>query len=88
MNAIELLTVSEGLSWVTEQIQDLQENREDALQAAMFCSLANLVVAELIKHLTDGVEPHEALRRAAVGSVSVPDSTATVINLLAAKPTK
>ena len=69
MNVEELIKVSEGLSWMSGRLQALPEDRKQAMQASVVCAMANLIVAELVKHLHDGVEPYEALRLTAVGGL-------------------
>ena len=86
MNADELLKVSEGLCWVTARLGDMPEEKQEALAAMAACTMANLVVVELAHHLAHGVEPYEALRRAAIGTLPVNESTTTMMKIFLAKP--
>lgn len=86
MTVDELLKVSEGLSWVSARLAALPENRDEAVQASLMCAMANVVVSELAKHLSEGVEPYEALRRTAIGDLAVPESTAALMKMLGARP--
>ncbi|MDO8447988.1 MAG: hypothetical protein Q7T10_04195 [Rhodoferax sp.] len=87
MNVDELQKVSEGLGWIADRLANLPEHKIDAVTSAMYCQLARLVVDELAHHLAHGVEPYEALRRTAVGEMPLTESQATLIKILAAKPT-
>ena len=88
MTPTELVNVVDGLNWVSGRLRELPEDRDDAMFASLSCSLASLVVAELAKQLFDGVEPYEALRRAAVGAMAAPESDVTTWKILAARPKK
>lgn len=82
MKIDELLRVAEGLGWMSDRLAALPENRDDGLAAGLHCQMARLIVLELARHLSDGVEPYEALRRAAVGELEVPPEKATLLRLL------
>jgi hypothetical protein len=78
MNADELSKVASGLEWVADRLQDLPENRIDGEIASLHCRAAGFIVAELVKNLNDGLEPTEALRRAATGELLIDTTTRTV----------
>jgi hypothetical protein len=84
MNSKQLLEAADVLDWVSVMLKQLPEVREDALAASLHCTVANMVVVELAKHLTDGVEPYEALRLAAVGSLTMRPQKREILRLLAA----
>ncbi len=69
MNANQLLGAAEVLEWMSVRLKELPEAREDALSASLHCTIASMIAVELAKHLKDGVEPYEALRLAAIGTL-------------------
>ena len=79
----QLINTSETLSALFQRFVDLPEHRDDAMQAALCCVQASLIVSELAHHLVHGVEPYEALRRTAVGELAIPPAKATMFALLA-----
>jgi antirestriction protein ArdC len=64
-------------------LKELPEAREDALSASLHCTIANMIVVELAKHLAEGVEPYDALRLAAIGSLPLRPSKGETLRLLA-----
>ena len=88
MNADELMKVSDGLGWIVERLNELPEDKKDAVEASLYCSAARLVVMELVHHLVSGVEPYEALRRTAVGELNLCESQKTLWKVFTAKPTE
>lgn len=64
-------------------MKELPEAREDALSASLHCTIANMVIVELAKHLSEGVEPYDALRMAAVGSLPLRPNKDETIGFLA-----
>lgn len=88
MNVDELLKVSDGLSWVSDRLSDLPENKTEAITAVLYCQMARLVVVELAHHLLNGIEPYEALRRTAAGELPISDQQMVMMKILTAKPTQ
>lgn len=90
MNVDELLKVSEGLSWVAEQLRELPDVKSEvesevklnAVLASGQCSIAQLIVTELVVHLSQGLKLSEALQRTAVGALSLDGS----VGALSAEP--
>jgi len=82
MNSKQLLEAAEVLDWVSVRLKELPEARPDALTASLHCTMANMVVVELARHLRDGVDPYDALRLAAVGSLTIRPEKAEILRLL------
>ena len=82
MNSEQLMTAANTLAWVSVRLKELPEVREDALSASLHCTIASFVVVELARHLADGVEPYEALRLAAIGSLVPRPEKGETIRLL------
>lgn len=83
MNSRQLLLAAGVLDWLSVKLKELPEARPDALTASLHCTIANMVIVELAKHLSDGVEPYEALRLAAVGSLTIRPEKSEILRLLA-----
>lgn len=83
MNSKQLLEAADVLDWVSVRLKELPEARGDALTASLHCTIANMIVVELARHLSDGVDPYDALRRAAVGSLTIRPEKGEVLRLLA-----
>lgn len=71
MNDDDLLRVSEGLSWISEQMDNLPKKTDNGAAARLHISVVNLMVAELRAHLVHGVELQEAVRRTAEGELKI-----------------
>lgn len=82
MNSMQLLEAAEVLDWISVRLKELPEARPDALTASLHCTMANMVVVELARHLKDGVDPYEALRLAAVGSLKFRPERSEILRLL------
>ena len=89
MNPEQLLNAADALAWISVRLKELPEAREDALSAALHCTIANMVVVELAKHISEGVEPYDALRLAAIGSLPArpkKDETIRYLANMASRP--
>jgi hypothetical protein len=82
MNSKQLLEAAKVLDWVSVRLKELPEARPDALTASLHCTMANMIVVELARHLSDGVDPYEALRLAAVGSLTIRPQKSEILRLL------
>ena len=71
MDDDELQKVSEGLSWMIEQMDNLPEKTDKGAAAMLQLSLANSYVVELRAHLVQGVELREAVRRTVAGELKI-----------------
>lgn len=83
MNSEQLLNAADALAWVSLRLKELPESREDALSASLHCTIANMIVVELAKHLAEGVDPYEALRLSAIGSLPLRPDKGETLRLLA-----
>lgn len=81
-----LLAASQTCSELGQRLVELPEAREEAMQAGLVCSMASLIMSEMAKHLADGAEPYEALRRTALGELSIPPEKATALRVVAGLP--
>ena len=82
MNSKQLLEAADVLDWISVRLKELPEAREDALSASLHCTVANMIVVELAKHLSADVDPYEALRLAAIGSLTMRPDKAEILHLL------
>jgi hypothetical protein len=69
LNVDQLLAASDVLGWMSDRLSDLPENKEEGVVASLQCLLGRTIILQLAKHLQDGVEPYEALRRTAIGDL-------------------
>jgi hypothetical protein len=86
MKVDSLLAASETLMALGERFRELPEQREDAMQAALWCGLAANIASELALHLSRGVDPYEALLKTAQGTELLSPQKATLITLLSRLP--
>lgn len=88
MNAEELSRCAALLGEVAMNFAKLPSEKRDALQAGMACVMAQSYLVELAAHLQAGMEPFDAYEAAARGTLQLPESAASVLQILTAKPTR
>ena len=66
----------------------MQTDKENAVQAGVYCQIAQLYILELATHLTDDIEPYDAIVATANGELEIGESKALVFKVLTAKPNK
>lgn len=91
MNIDQLLACSEVLGEMLNNFAAMPTHKEEAAQAALHLAMVQLYVTEYAAHLTNGLEPYDALVATAKGELKIPPSAsgaALVFQILAAKPKK
>ncbi len=88
MNIEQLHSCAAVLGEMSNNFTALPTDKENAVQAGLYCQMVQLYVLELAKHLTDGMEPYDAFVATANGQLVIPESKALVLKVLAAKPNK
>lgn len=86
MTVEELLQRGKVLSQVSERFGEIPENQHKCIEACIHLTIANLYIMELAHHVSDGMDPYDAIIATANGELNLPESTASLIRLLAAKP--
>ena len=88
MTADELNECAALLGTVAMNFANLPTGNRDAVQAGLTCVMAQSYLVELAAHLQAGMEPFDAYEAAARGTLALPESAATVFQILTAKPAK
>ena len=88
MNIEQLLSCAAVLGEMSNNFTALPTDKENAVQAGLYCQMAQLYVLELAKHLTDGMEPYDAIVSTANGELELPESKLMVLKVLTAQPNK
>ena len=86
MDIEKLRICGEVLGTMAKNFAAMPEDRKNAVTAGLHCVMAQSYVVELAKHLSDGMEPYDAMEATAKGTMAIPESAATVFAILAAKP--
>lgn len=88
MNIRQLQECAAVLGEMSNNFNALPTDRTNAVQAGLYCLMAQTYALEIAKHLTDGMEPYDAFVAAANGELEIPESKALMLSILAAKPNK
>ena len=88
MNIQQLHDCAAVLGEMSNNLTALPTDKENVVQAGLHCQIVQLYVLELAKHLSEGMEPYDAIVATANGELEIPESTALVFKVLTAKPNK
>jgi hypothetical protein len=90
MNVEKLMQAVGVIEEVTNVFQDMPEDQEECILAAIQCQMVGLYLMEFARHLRDGMEPYDACLAVAQGKtllsdMGVSDSQITLFKLLGGK---
>ncbi len=88
MNLEQLSTCIDVLGKMSENFAAMPSDNKKALEAGLYCVLAQSLVAEYASHISKGMEPFDAMEATVRGELEIPEAKAVVLNVLAAKPPK
>ncbi len=88
MNTDDLSKCAALLGEVAQTFANLPTGNTNAVQAGLACVIAQSYLVELAAHMRAGMEPFDAFEAAARGTLELPESAATVFQILTAKPAK
>ena len=88
MNIEQLLACADVLGEMTSNFTALPNENNKGLEAGVCCQLARSYVVELAKHISDGMEPYDAMVATANGELEIPEAKALLFKVLTAKPSK
>lgn len=88
MNIQRLQDCAAVLGEMSDNFMKMPSDKESASQAGLYCLLAKTYVLEFAKHLTDGMEPFDALEATARGDLKIPEEKTLLLKILTAKTTK
>lgn len=89
MNIEQLTICSDVLGKMAESFNAMPSDQKDAVQAALICTMAQSYVVEFAKHMSDGLEPFDAMEATVKGSMEIPataSGSALVLGILASQP--
>ena len=86
MNIDRLTTCSEVLGTMAANCAAMPDDRKNAVTAGLACLMAQSYVVEFARHLADGMEAYAAMEATAKETSEIPESAATVLAILTARP--
>ncbi len=87
MTPEKLFEAASVISEVSKAFASMPEDKEEAVSAALACTLANMYIVELAKHLSKGMDIYDACLITVKGetpleNLGVPASKISLFNLL------
>ena len=86
MEQTRLQAAADTLGQLAQNFASMPTEKERAAEAGLYLVLAQAILTELAMHLSRGLDHYEAMEATARGELKFPDSAATVLRLMAAKP--
>ena len=87
MDVKRIADAAEVLGWLADRASELPEDRQKGVEMQMHLVMATTYLSAYVQELSDGKDPYDALRTAALGTTPLKDSPGlTVFKLLMSKP--
>ena len=88
MNIDQLLACADVLGELSRDFTALPTEDTNGKAAGLYCGMVRLIALELAKHITDGMEPYDAMVATANGELKLTEKNMVMAKILMAKPSK
>lgn len=88
MNIEQLLACADVLGQMSENFAAMPSENTKALEAGFHCLYAQGLIAEYASHMSNGMEPFDAMEATVRGELAIPEAKAVLLKVLIAKPQK